>query len=97
MCIRDRNYSAPGAGAAEKATQRIGTEVSRHFEKGAEKKNLDAAQLKTHTLSLIHIYVRREKALAIQGFSDTKTAKAYCNTKTAENGFLIFHADQERK
>ena len=40
---------------------------------------------------------RRAKALAIQGFSDTKTAKAYCNTKTAENGFLIFHADQERK
>nr|DAL69678.1 MAG TPA: hypothetical protein [Caudoviricetes sp.] len=26
-----------------------------------------------------------------------KRQRAYCNTKTAENGFLIFHADQERK
>ena len=42
----EENYSAPAAGAAEKATQRIGTEVSRHLEKGAEKKALDAAQLK---------------------------------------------------
>jgi len=41
--------------------------------------------------------VRHEKALAIQGFSDAKTAKAYCNTKTAKNGFLIFHANRERK
>jgi len=41
--------------------------------------------------------VRREKALVIQGFSDAKTAKAYCNTKTAQNGFLIFHANRERK
>ena len=40
---------------------------------------------------------RRVKSLAPCAFSDTKTAKAYCNTKTAENGFLIFHADQERK
>ena len=48
----EENYSAPVAGAAEKATQRIGTEVSRHFEKGAEKKTLDAAQLKTHTSRL---------------------------------------------
>lgn len=40
------------AGAAEKTTQRISTEVSRHFEKGAEKKTLDAAQLKTHTSRL---------------------------------------------
>ena len=31
----EENYSAPAAGAAEKATQRIGTEVSRHLEKGA--------------------------------------------------------------
>ena len=31
----EENYSAPAAGAAEKATQRISTEVSRHFEKGA--------------------------------------------------------------
>ena len=44
---QEENYSAPAAGAAEKATQRIGTEVSRHLEKGAEKKALDAAQLKT--------------------------------------------------
>ena len=43
----EENYSAPAAGAAEKTTQRISTEVSRHFEKGAEKKTLDAAQLKT--------------------------------------------------
>ena len=49
---QEENYSAPVAGAAEKATQRIGTEVSRHFEKGAEKKTLDAAQLKTHTSRL---------------------------------------------
>ena len=42
----EENYSAPAAGAAEKATQRISTEVSRHLEKGAEKKSLDAAQLK---------------------------------------------------
>ena len=35
----EENYSAPAAGAAEKATQRIGTEVSRHLEKGAEKKD----------------------------------------------------------
>ena len=48
----EENYSAPAAGAAEKATQRIGTEVSRHLEKGAEKKTLDAAQLKTHTSRL---------------------------------------------
>ena len=48
----EENYSAPAAGAAEKATQRIGTEVSRHLEKGAEKKALDAAQLKTHTSRL---------------------------------------------
>ena len=48
----EENYSAPAAGAAEKATQRIGTEVSRHFEKGAEKKAIDAAQLKTHTSRL---------------------------------------------
>lgn len=48
----EENYSAPVAGAAEKATQRISTEVSRHFEKGAEKKTLDAAQLKTHTSRL---------------------------------------------
>ena len=48
----EENYSAPAAGAAEKATQRISTEVSRHLEKGAEKKSLDAAQLKTHTSRL---------------------------------------------
>ncbi len=42
----------PRSGAAEKTTQRISTEVSRHFEKGAEKKTLDAAQLKTHTSRL---------------------------------------------
>ena len=48
----EENYSAPVAGAAEKTTQRISTEVSRHFEKGAEKKTLDAAQLKTHTSRL---------------------------------------------
>ena len=48
----EENYSAPAAGAAEKTTQRISTEVSRHFEKGAEKKTLDAAQLKTHTSRL---------------------------------------------
>ena len=41
----EENYSAPVAGAAEKATQRTGREVSRHFEKGAERKTLDAAQL----------------------------------------------------
>ena len=40
---------------------------------------------------------RRAKALVSCGFADAKTAKAYCNTKTAENGFLIFHADRERK
>ena len=40
---------------------------------------------------------RRVKSLAPCGFSDAKTTKAYCNTKTAENGFLIFHADRERK
>ena len=48
----EENYSAPAAGAAEKTTQRISTEVSRHLEKGAEKKTLDAAQLKTHTSRL---------------------------------------------
>ena len=40
---------------------------------------------------------RRAKALVSCGFADAKTAKAYCNTKTAENGFLLFHADRERK
>ena len=40
---------------------------------------------------------RRAKALVPCGFADAKTARAYCNTKTAENGFLIVHAYQERK
>src|SRR5699024_3967925 len=48
----EENDSDPAAGAAKKKTQRISTEVSRHFEKGAEKKTLDAAQLKTHTSRL---------------------------------------------
>ena len=36
----EENYSAPAAGAAEKATQRISTEVSRHLEKGADRKSV---------------------------------------------------------
>ncbi len=42
----EENYSAPVAGAAEKTTQRISTEVSRHFEKGAEKRPLTQHSLK---------------------------------------------------
>ena len=38
--------------AAEKAFQHIGAEVERQAAKGAEKKALDAAQLKTHTSRL---------------------------------------------
>ena len=40
---------------------------------------------------------RRAKALVPCGFADAKRQRAYCNTKTAENGFLIVHAYQERK
>ena len=43
---------APATAAAEKAFQHIGAEVERQAAKGAEKKALDAAQLKTHTSRL---------------------------------------------
>ena len=55
----EENYSAPAAGAAEKATQRIGTEVSRHLEKGAEKKTLDA-------VSYTHLDVYKRQTIAYQ-------------------------------
>ena len=40
---------------------------------------------------------RQVKRLVSCGFSDAKTAKTYCNIKTAQNSFLIVHAYQERK
>ncbi len=38
-----------------------------------------------------------QKPLCHAAFQTRKQQRAYCNTKTAENGFLIFHAYQERK
>ena len=49
---QEENYSAPAGAAAEKVVQHIGAEVERHAAKGAEKKALDAAQLKNHTSRL---------------------------------------------
>ena len=49
---QEENYSQAPTAAAEKAVDRIGAEVERHAAKGAEKKALDAAQLKTHTSRL---------------------------------------------
>ena len=49
---QEENYAAPATAAAEKAFQHIGAEVERQAAKGAEKKALDAAQLKTHTSRL---------------------------------------------
>ena len=49
---QEENYAAPTGAAAEKAFQHIGAEVERHAAKGAEKKALDAAQLKNHTSRL---------------------------------------------
>ncbi len=49
---QEENYSAPAGAAAEKVVQHIGAEIERHAAKGAEKKALDAAQLKTHTSRL---------------------------------------------
>ena len=49
---RRKTIQPPQREQRKKATQRISTEVSRHLEKGAEKKSLDAAQLKTHTSRL---------------------------------------------
>ena len=49
---QEENYSAPAGVAAEKVVQHIGAEIERHAAKGAEKKALDAAQLKTHTSRL---------------------------------------------
>lgn len=43
---QEENYAAPATAAAEKAFQHIGAEVERQAAKGAEKKALDAAQLK---------------------------------------------------
>ena len=41
---------------------------------------------------------RRAKALCAMRLCRRENGKgAYCNTKTAENGFLIVHAYQERK
>ena len=40
---------------------------------------------------------RRAKALCHAALQTRKRQRAYCNTKTAENGFLIVHAYQERK
>ena len=37
------------------------------------------------------------KPLCHAALQTRKRQRAYCNTKTAENGFLIVHADQERK
>ena len=42
----EENYSAPVAGAAEKATQRIGTEVSRHLKRARRKRPLTRRSLK---------------------------------------------------
>ena len=49
---QEENYSQAPTAAAEKAVDRIGAEVERQAAKGAEKKDLDAAQLKTHTSRL---------------------------------------------
>ena len=38
-----------------------------------------------------------QKPLCHAALQTRKRQRAYCNTKTAENGFLIVHADQERK
>ena len=46
---QEENYSQAPTAAAEKAVDRIGAEVERQAAKGAGKKALDAAQLKTHT------------------------------------------------
>ncbi len=39
---------------------------------------------------------RRAKPLCHAALQTRKRQRAYCNTKTAENGFLIVHAYQER-
>ena len=49
---QEENYSQAPTAAAEKAVDRIGAEVERQAAKGAGKKALDAAQLKTHTSRL---------------------------------------------
>ncbi len=49
---QEENFSAPAAATAEKAAQRMVTEVDRHLSKNAEKKAFDGVQLKTHTSRL---------------------------------------------
>ena len=49
---QEENYSQAPTAAVEKAVDRIGAEVERQAAKGAEKKALDAAQLKNHTSRL---------------------------------------------
>ena len=49
---QEENYSQAPTAAAEKAVDRIGAEVERQAAKGAGKKALDAAQLKTHSSRL---------------------------------------------
>ena len=49
---QEENYSQAPTAAVEKAVDRIGAEVERQAAKGAGKKALGAAQLKTHTSRL---------------------------------------------
>ncbi|MFR7971531.1 MAG: hypothetical protein ACLU8C_03900 [Lacrimispora saccharolytica] len=44
-----------------------------------------------------HGQIDGQKPLCHAALQTRKRQRAYCNTKTAENGFLIVHADQERK
>ena len=49
---QEESYAAPAGAAAEKAAQRVHTEVARSSAKNAEKKALDAAQPKNHVSRL---------------------------------------------
>lgn len=44
-----------------------------------------------------HGQIDGQKPLCHAALQTRKRQRAYCNTKTAENGFLIVHAYQERK
>ena len=55
---QEENYAAPATAAAEKAFQHIGAEVERQAAKGAEKKALDAAQLKNNENLNLLLYLR---------------------------------------